>query len=149
MSRSFLACAAATALVMLAMTSSASAQNRFGRNGAGAAPSTAGVGGALSGGDIQARFVGNTIDGVENGQSYSEYLVPDGTLRGVEPSGPYTGRWRIANNQICFHYDEEDGDPGAWDCSPVTLVGQNVYWSQGVDEDPPEATVVSGNPKNL
>jgi len=149
MIRSFIACAAATALVMLATASSASAQNHFGRNGAGVAPSTAGGGGALSGGEIQARFVGNTIDGVENGESYSEYLVPDGTLRGVEPSGFYSGRWRIANNQICFHYDEDDGQPGAWDCSPVTLVGEKVYWSQGVEEESPEATVVSGNPKNL
>lgn len=149
MSRSFVLQAVASAAVALAIATSTSSWTLAGsRDLAGAA---AEVGAApLNGVEIQARLVGNTINGVENGEAYSEYLAPNGTIRGLAPSGLYTGRWRINNNQICFHYDESDGEVGAWDCSPVTLVGEKLYWSDdGGDGAQPEATLVSGNPKNL
>jgi hypothetical protein len=104
----------------------------------------------LSGAEIQARLIGNTITGVENGEAYEEYLKPDGTISGIEDSGFYSGSWRIVNNKLCFHYDEDDGDGKGWDCTPVTLVGTNVYWSNEVsDGDSVEATLLPGNPKNL
>jgi hypothetical protein len=107
---------------------------------------------ALSGAQIGAQVIGNSITGVDsdNGESYTEYLKPDGTISGIEDSGAYSGSWRIVNNKLCFHYDDNDGDSEGWDCTPVTLVGTNVYWSNEVsDGDSVEATLLRGNPKNL
>ena len=151
MSRSFAFLAAATVTGTLAVASSAAPQTQQGLHRSFVRPVSARVAGtALSTAEIQANFVGNTIDGVENGEAYSEYIAPDGTIRGVEPDGFYSGAWRIANGQICFHYNDDDDASTTWDCWPVTLVGENVYWSSGLaDGDSPEATLLKGNPKNL
>jgi hypothetical protein len=151
MSRSFALLAAASVTAMLVVATSAASQTLPVRHRSLAFHAAATVGATpLSGAEIQARFVGNTVVGVENGEAYSEYIVPDGTIRGLGADGPYSGAWRIANGQLCFHYDESDGDGAAWDCSPVTLVGDKVYWSIGVGEgDSPEATLLYGNPKKL
>ena len=117
--------------------------------------------GLLSAAQIQALLVGNTIDGVEDGKSYSEFIASDGRLRGVAGDGPYGGDWRIENNQFCSRIDldadpEETPNPNAtdatwaWDCSPVSLVGDKLFWSDGVAEgDVPDATLRPGDPDHL
>jgi hypothetical protein len=151
MSRSFALLTAASVVVMLAAATSASSQMLPEGHYSLAFRAVAAVDAApLSGAEIQARFIGNTIDGVENGQAYSEFIAPDGTIRGLGADGRYSGTWRVTDSQICFRYEENDGESEAWDCSPVTLVGDKVYWSSGVDDgDSPGATLLHGNPKNL
>ncbi len=151
MCRSFALLASVSVVATLAVAASAAPQSLPGiqHSLAFSAPAKAGAA-PLSGVEIQARIVGNTVEGVENGDAYSEYISPDGTIRGVGADGFYSGTWRITNGQICFHYDENDGQGSAWDCSPVTLVGDKIYWSMGVDGgDSPEATLLYGNPKKL
>ena len=84
---------------------------------------------SLSGSQIRETLVGKTISGVEDGESYSEYLNPDGTISGRSPSGRYSGRWRISGDEICFLYDEEGmRNAGKWDCNEVTLRGSRIIW---------------------
>jgi hypothetical protein len=44
----------------------------------------------LSGTQIRQALVGKTMSGIENGESYSEYLSPDGGISGRSPSGART-----------------------------------------------------------
>lgn len=124
---------------------------------AAAAPIKSGL---LSAAQIQARLVGNTIDGVDDGKPFSEYVVSDGSLRGVGADGLFTGTWRIANNQFCYRINP-DSDPDEtapnnadasweWECSQVTLVGDKLFWSDDIDEgDVPDGTVRAGDPDHL
>ena len=41
-------------------------------------------------------IIGNTVSGIEDGKSYTEYYQPDGYVHGLELEGPYVGEWRIA-----------------------------------------------------
>ena len=70
------------------------------------------------------RSVGNTISGVEDGASYVEYIVPDGTIRGIEADELYTGRWQIAGPKFCMSYVD---DGGAW--KPVGVLSDRSRWS--------------------
>ncbi len=81
---------------------------------------------SLSGNQIRQALIGHTISGVQNGKSYSEYLKPDGTISGRDSSGAYSGHWRIADNEICFIY--EDSSKG-WDCSGLKLRGNLIIWN--------------------
>jgi hypothetical protein len=82
---------------------------------------------SLSGNQIRQALVGHTINGVENGQSYSQYLNPNGTITGHSASGDYTGRWRIQENEICFLEEEST----KWDCNEVKLRGNQIIWDDG------------------
>ena len=88
---------------------------------------TTAFGQSLSGKQIRETLIGNTISGVEDGESYSEHLNPDGTISGRSPSGSYSGRWRISGNQICFLYPEAHR-PTEWDCTEVRLDGNRITW---------------------
>ena len=44
--------------------------------------------------DIRHALVGNTISGEEDGQAFTEYFKPDGTIAGEEADGRYAGMWR-------------------------------------------------------
>src|SRR6516225_10814994 len=82
--------------------------------------------GYLSGAQIQQALIGKTLSGVEKGESYSEALNPDGTIAGHSPSGDYSGKWRIAGNQICFLYEGETEE-----CTGARLQGAQVTWDDG------------------
>jgi len=135
------------AAVVIVLATSAAAQTLSSRS---RAPVRLGAdASALSGAQIRAQVIGNTITGVEDGETYAEYLAPDGTISGEGDSGAYAGFWRVAGDQLCFRYDDDDAG-GAWDCASVTLIGASVYWSRGAPAGaPPEATLLAGNPKKL
>jgi len=86
----------------------------------------------LSGDEIRATIVGNTITGVEDGESYTEYLNPNGTISGQSPSGKYSGNWRISDNEICFTYHEgrtkREAGKNKRDCNRVKLRGTQITW---------------------
>jgi hypothetical protein len=103
--------------------------------------------------EIRARLIGNTVAGAEDGEAYAEYLSPTGIVYGRSASGRYLGAWRIEGAKICFRYgseDEENPKVTEWNCNPVTLSGRSIYWSDDADNgDPAEATLMSGNAKEL
>jgi hypothetical protein len=99
--------------------------------------------------EIRDQLIGNTISGVEDGESYVEYLRKDGAISGQSGSEKYSGLWRIGDDQICFFY-KEDGKSASksenWDCTFVVIHGDKVIW-QGTDD--PDATLLAGNPNGL
>jgi hypothetical protein len=106
----------------------------------------------LTGEDIKKEIVGNSLIGIEKGETYVEYLSPDGTISGLAESGFYRGAWRVDGDKICVLYDaDEPGDSAkTWDCEPIARKGENIYWSDSVAADEPsEATLLAGNPKKL
>ncbi len=107
----------------------------------------------LTGEEIRAKFVGNTITGTDSGEAFAEYLAPNGVISGETPSGRYRGFWRIDGDRMCFRYQKDEGVAAAalkWDCNPVTINGPYIYWTDEVDDgDPVDATLLTGNPKNL
>lgn len=59
--------------------------------------------------------------------STTAFAQANGTISGRSPSGPYSGKWRISGNQICFSYPE--GQRAAkWDCTEVRLDGNRIRW---------------------
>jgi hypothetical protein len=99
--------------------------------------------------EIRQAVVGNTISGMEDGKSYTEYYQPDGHIHGLDPEGPYVGEWRIAGRNICVRYFDEDGKGsiGAWDCMGVDVKGSIFAWI--TDGERYEAHLVPGNPNKL
>lgn len=89
--------------------------------------------GELSGAEIRARVVGNTIIGIEDGKYYEEFLQPNGGIAGRNNRESYRGWWRIDGNQLCLAYDPDDDQtlatpPRNWDCSTLALSGDRLTW---------------------
>jgi hypothetical protein len=107
----------------------------------------------LSADEIKNEIVGNTITGVDKGKAYTEYLKPDGTISGLEQAGPYNGAWRLEGDRICLSYDPDEeatSKERQWDCWPIARKGDDLFWSDSVAaDDPAEAKLLPGNPKNL
>jgi hypothetical protein len=106
---------------------------------------------------IRQAIAGNTISGIEDGKSYSEYYQPDGYIHGAELEGIYVGEWRIAGRNFCVRYfikgeglDREEvgsGSIGAWECMGVDVGGSHFAWVK--DGERYDAHLVPGNPKKL
>jgi hypothetical protein len=96
---------------------------------------------------IRSALIGNTISGQESGESYAEFLRPDGRIDGLSSDGRYTGRWVISRGRMCTSYDEGDGKATPWDCARVLIQGDKVIW---MDQGEKSYSALSrGNPKNL
>ncbi len=104
---------------------------------------------------IRQAIAGNTISGTEDGKPYTEYFLPDGSLRGVGPEGPYSGEWRINGRELCersfAQRDDEaapnEGSPSDWECMGVEITGSGFAWV--VDGERYEARRLPGNPNKL
>ena len=99
----------------------------------------------LSGSEIKAHVIGNTVVGVDNGRSYQEYYDPNGSISGVD-NEVYKGAWRIEGDKLCSKYDDADSDTKdapEWDCSAVSLKGDQLTWVDG-DDDKTEMKLLPG-----
>jgi len=104
---------------------------------------------------IRQAIAGNTISGTEDGKPYTEYFLPDGSLRGVGPEGPYSGEWRINGRELCersfAQRDDEaapnEGSLSDWECMGVEITGSAFAWV--VDGERYPATRLPGNPNKL
>ena len=96
---------------------------------------------------IRQAVIGNTVSGVEDGKSYTEYFRPDGYIHGQDLEGPYAGEWRIAGREICTRYFEEDHSISAWECMGVEVNGSHLVWLQNGEHY--EAQLVPGNPNEM
>ena len=97
--------------------------------------------------EIRQAIIGNTVSGIEDGKSYTEYYQPDGYVHGLEPEGPYVGEWRIAGRNFCVRYFDENASTGAWECMGVDIKGSLFAWIK--DGERYEADLVPGNPNKL
>ncbi len=100
----------------------------------------------LSGKEISTTVSDATISGTMLPDvGYTEFYMADGTIKGSSPDGPYTGKWSIDGDTMCFDY----GDPATFSCWGVAAEGDMVHW---IDKDGVEGgtgTVVKGNTNNL
>lgn len=95
----------------------------------------------LTGAEIEAEIIGNTVSGTtQDGYRYAEYYRPDGIVRADD----YQGKWWIAGDTMCFDYQGADSD-GCWG---VALDGQKITWLLNGEPDG-EARLQAGNPRDF
>lgn len=69
--------------------------------------------------EIMDQIKGATIHGTENGVAYVELLRADGSIKGKDSDGPYSGEWMVnSKGQVCLSYDEDDEDDDCGSLSP-------------------------------
>ncbi|MGK9234986.1 hypothetical protein KXS07_24800 [Inquilinus limosus] len=89
-------------------------------------PATALAAETLTGAEIQARIVGNTIDGTAGDVDYTEFYAADGTIHGLGDDGPYSGQWSIEGDRMCFDLGEtKECDQLRLDGTKVELIGED------------------------
>ncbi len=82
----------------------------------------AAAGQKATGDEIKAFVSGKTVQGsmlVDEYQKYSEFYMPDGTIKG----DGYTGKWSISDDSMCFAYGGESS--GCWQ---ATIEGPAIIW---------------------
>lgn len=93
---------------------------------------------------LRSALSGNTLIGVMDGEAHAEYFAPDGTLRGTDSEGPYTGRWSVEDNKICY---ANEGEPA--ECLSVERNGDKITWFGPDRSVEGTSTIVAGNPNSL
>lgn len=88
--------------------------------------STTSYAATLTGNQIQEKIIGHEISGIEDGVSYTEKFLPNGTIVGKESNNKYTGKWKINNNKLCIIFDDDDDDE--WECNSVSISGNKITW---------------------
>ena len=96
----------------------------------------------LSGDEIQAEIIGNTVDG-QMGTPFTEFYSPDGIIKGVSGEGRYEGSWSIDDDMLCFVYSEPFG------CRRIGLTGDVVSYITEDGEADGSGTLIKGNPDVL
>jgi hypothetical protein len=100
--------------------------------------------GFLTQAEIKNKLVGHSYAGTEDGVAYIEKIMADGTVRGTDKTGPYSGKWKIKSTDlICFHFNDSKN----WDCSRVNLKGNRIKWI-GQDGTVTISTFTSTEPRN-
>jgi hypothetical protein len=95
--------------------------------------------------DIQAKIIGNTVVGVDEGKPYQEYYNPNGSISGKDTDN-YTGSWRIDGNKLCTGYESNDETKTDldWTCSGVAVDGDTVIW-EDTEGEKSDAKLLPGN----
>lgn len=83
---------------------------------------------ALSLGELKSRIVGNSWSGVFDGDKFSEYVDPNGELRGNSAkNGKYTAHWKLRSDGLfCFDYGKPGMDKDTDGCTQLVLKGTTV-----------------------
>jgi hypothetical protein len=96
----------------------------------------------LTGEEIRAEIIGNTVDG-QMGTAFTEFYSPDGAIKGLSGEGRYEGRWYIEGDMLCFEYSEPFG------CRRIGLSGDTVSYLTESGEADGSGTLLEGNPDGL
>ena len=107
------------------------------------APSARKQGGPLTGAEIAMLVSGNTI----KGPKFSEYYVPDGSIRGREiedTDEEYLGTWHVEGDQLCVTFPSHDYKS----CVSVIQDKDSEYTFAG-SGSPGKRTIINGNPEKL
>lgn len=92
--------------------------------------------------DIRNRMKGATIHGTEDGVAYVELLSADGSIKGKDGDGPYTGEWTVnGKGEVCLSYDDDDEDD---DCGVLSADGKRLSFAS--DGSVALVTPVRGKP---
>lgn len=107
------------------------------------APPARKEGGLLTGAEIAALLSGNTV----KGPKFSEYYVPDGSIRGREiedTDEEYLGTWRIDDDRLCVAFPSHDYK----DCVSISPEKGGAYDFVSAERHS-ERTIIAGNPNKL
>lgn len=97
----------------------------------------------LTGAQIQAQIVGNTVEGTAGDVEYTEFYATDGTIHGLGDDGPYAGQWSIENDHMCFDLGETK------ECDKVQLDGSKIQLFADDGSLVAVGELKPGNPGNL
>ena len=100
-------------------------------------------------GEMQAAVIGNSITGqTEDGDSFTEYYAPDGSIHGVsKKNGAYRGVWHFRQDQVmCFKYGDGPFDGG---CVHLALDGDTLAFIRIDGTTEPSVRLIKGNPNDL
>ena len=100
-------------------------------------------GGRLTGAEIATLVSGNTI----KGPKFSEYYVPDGSIRGREiedTDEEYLGTWHVEGDRLCVAFPSHDYTS----CVSITQDKDSEYTFAG-SGSPGKRTVIAGNSEKL
>ena len=107
------------------------------------APPARKEGGPLTGAAIAALVSGSTI----KGPKFSEYYLPDGSVRGREiedTDEEYLGTWHVEGDQLCVAFPSHDYKS----CVAVIQDKDGEYTFAG-SGSPGKRTIINGNPEKL
>jgi hypothetical protein len=99
--------------------------------------------------EMMSAVIGNSISGqTEDGDSYTEYYAPDGTIHGASTkSGAYRGAWHFRQDQVmCFKYGDGPFDGG---CVHLALDGDRLAFIRIDGTTEPSVRLIKGNPNDL
>jgi uncharacterized caspase-like protein len=118
---------------------------------AAAPPSAAPVvpGSRLTGGQIRATIIGNSIQGKSRkGTKFTEFFLSNGTIKELWGDNKYGGKWEIVGDTLCLTYFWGDRNDG---CYSVTLGGDAARFTPEKDAEDwlGPLKLVSGNPAGL
>jgi hypothetical protein len=103
----------------------------------------------MSGAQLKREIVGNSMSGqYADGEAWREYFDPTGEIRGIDKThGPYTARYEITHNFMCFDYPWEGTD---W-CGNLNVDGDKITFYQNDEEVTgiSHTQLLRGNPFNL
>jgi Caspase domain len=104
--------------------------------------------GTLSGDQIRTILAGNsmTCTCADGRRHYTNFYMPNGTLKQIFEGQKSGGRWSVADDMLCHDWYGTDSDDGCW---TIVLDGDRVHL---LDEDGEEVTVgrlLPGNPDEL
>ena len=89
--------------------------------------------------EIVSAVSGKSLQGSMLKNTFAEYYAPDGTIKGKG----YSGKWRVANNAMCFQYG--DKPEGCWE---LELNGPSMILFKDGKVDG-NGILVEGNPHNF
>lgn len=89
-------------------------------------------------------LVGNTAVANSRTGDYTEFFLPDGTVKHLDRDGKAAGKWTLEGQKVCFDFPEEDDRS----CVQVEVEGAKGAF---IDEDASRDTfeILTGNAKNL
>jgi hypothetical protein len=99
--------------------------------------------GPFTGAEITTLVSGNTV----KGPKFSEYYVPDGSIRGREiedTDEEYLGTWRVEGDRLCVAFSSHDYTS----CVSISQDKGREYTFAG-SGGPGKRTIIEGNPDKL
>jgi hypothetical protein len=88
-------------------------------------------------------LVGNTVVGKIEDKDFTDYYVPDGTVKSMMEGQVATGKWSLEGDKICFVYPDEPRE-----CYTIEVVGDAARF-QDKSGASIRGQILKGNAKNF
>jgi hypothetical protein len=144
----FLLIAAAAVALPLASAARAEPAPRYAQQTPPAAPQQSDPAPApapkLTGADALKALIGNTVTGKVDDKEFTDFYLPDGTVKSVLDAQTVTGKWAQEGDKLCFTYPDEPRD-----CYAIEVSGDSVSFTDSTGSSVVRAQIQKGNARNL